>query len=127
VTRVEWASAFARSRVVADSTRRADSLRAAGRGNPPPTALLPRPAPRPGPPPRKPRAPAPERAIVAIVSPSTPMLPGQTIRVTTRGIRNLVGKSSELTRSVTVPRPVPRDSTLRPRPDTARPPRRPPP
>jgi uncharacterized protein (DUF2141 family) len=127
VTRVEWASVYARARAAADSARRADSLRAAGRGNPPPTALPPRLAPRPGPPPRKPRAPAPERAIVAIVSPSTPMLPGQTIRVSTRGIRNLVGKSSELTRSVTVPRPVPRDTAQRVRPDTARPPRRPPP
>jgi hypothetical protein len=129
VTRVEWAMAFAKSRAAADSARRADSLRAAGRGNPPPAAGPPptlRGA-RPGPPPRKPRAPAPERAIVATVSPSTPMRPGQTIRVTTRAIRNLLGKSSELTRTVTVPRPVPRDSTQRARPDTARPPRRPPP
>jgi hypothetical protein len=128
VTRVEWAAAFARSRAAADSARRADSLRVAGRGNPPPAV---RPPPvttgaRLPPPPRKPRSPPPDRAIVAIVSPTTPMLPGQTIRVTTRAIRNLLGGSSELTRTVTVPRPVPRD-TARARPDTARPPRRPPP
>jgi uncharacterized protein (DUF2141 family) len=128
VTRVEWGMAHARSRAAADSARRADSLRAAGRGNPPPAVAQP---PIPGgarqpPPPRKPRSPAPERVIVATVSPSTPVLPGQTIRVTTRGLRNLIGKSSELTRSITVPRPVPRDS-VRARPDTARPPRRPPP
>ena len=129
VTRVEWATANARARAAADSARRADSLRAAGRGNPPAAAPQP---PTPGgvrapPPPRKPKSLAPERAIVVTVSPSTPMLPGQTIRVTTRALRNLLGKSSELTRSVTVPRPVPRDSTQRARPDTARPPRRPPP
>ena len=128
VTRVEWATAFQRARISADSARRADSLRAAGRGNPPPAAAQP---PTPGglraaPAPRKPRSPAPDRAIGAIVSPTTPMLPGQTIRVTTRGLRNLLGNSSELTRSVTVPKPAPRDTT-RARPDTARPPRRPPP
>ena len=128
VTRVEWGTAHARARAAADSARRADSLRAAGRANPPPAAVPPTPSGlRAPPPPRKPKSLAPERTIVATVSPSTPMLPGQTIRVTTRGIRNLLGKSSELTRSVTIPRPVARDSTQRARPDTARPPRRPPP
>lgn len=129
VTRVEWATAHARARAAADSARRADSVRAAGRGNPPPAAVQP-PTPstlRPPPAPRKPRSPPPERAIVVTVSPTTPMLPDQTIRVTTRALRNLLGKSSELTRTVTVPRPAPRDSTQRARPDTARPPRRPPP
>jgi hypothetical protein len=77
VTRVEWASEYQRARAAADSARRADSLRAAGRGNPPPTVVPP----------------------------------------------------SDLTRTVTVPKPAPPDSTRRPRPpaDTARPPRRPPP
>ena len=127
VTRVEWAMAHARARVAADSARRADSLRAAG--NPPPAAAPP-PTPagvRAPPPPRKPKSPAPERAIVATVSPSTPMLPGQTIRVTTRALRNLLGKSSELTRTVTVPRPAPRDTSQKARPDSAKAPRRPPP
>jgi hypothetical protein len=129
VTRVEWATGHARARAAADSARRADSLRAAGRGNPPPAAA---PPPTPGglrapPPPRKPKSPAPERAIVATVSPSTPMLPGQTIRLTTRALRNLVGKSSELTRTVTVPRPAPRDTSQKARPDSAKAPRRPPP
>ena len=130
VTRVEWATAFQRERAAADSVRRADSLRAAGgRGNPPPAAVPPTPSRlRPAPPPRKPRSPAPERSIVITVSPTTPMLPGQTIRVTTRALRNLVGHSSELTRTVAVPKPAPpRDSTQKARPDTARPPRRPPP
>lgn len=127
VTRVEWAMAHARARAAADSARRADSLRAAG--NPPPAAAPP-PTPagvRAPPPPRKPKSPAPERAIVATVSPSTPMLPGQTIRVTTRALRNLLGKSSELTRTVTVPRPAPRDTSQKARPDSAKAPRRPPP
>jgi len=125
VTRVEWAMAHARARVAADSARRADSLRAAG--NPPPAAAPPPSGVR-APPPRKPKSPAPERAIVATVSPSTPMLPGQTIRVTTRALRNLLGKSSELTRTVTVPRPAPRDTSQKARPDSAKtPPRRPPP
>jgi len=130
VIRVEWGSVAARARAAADSARRADSLRAAGRGNPPPAAPQPPPSITAGgrapPPPRKPKSPAPERVIVATVSPNTPMLPGQTIRVTTRGLRNLLGKSSELTRSVTVPKPAPRDSTQRARPDSARPPVRPP-
>jgi len=127
VTRVEWAMAHARARAAADSARRADTLRAAG--NPPPAAAPP-PTPagvRAPPPPRKPKSPAPERAIVATVSPSTPMLPGQTIRVTTRALRNLLGKSSELTRTVTVPRPAPRDTSQKARPDSAKAPRRPPP
>ena len=127
VTRVEWAMAHARARAAADSARRADLLRAAG--NPPPAAAPP-PTPagvRAPPPPRKPKSPAPERAIVATVSPSTPMLPGQTIRVTTRALRNLLGKSSELTRTVTVPRPAPRDTSQKARPDSAKAPRRPPP
>ena len=130
VTRVEWASAFQRARAAADSARRVDSLRAAGR----PPAAAPVPTPpipggvRPPPPPRKPKSLAPERSIVLNVSPTTPMLPGQTIRLTTRGLRNLLGKSSELTRTVNIPRPAPaRDSTQKARPDTARPPRRPPP
>jgi Big-like domain-containing protein len=129
VTRVEWAAAHMRSRAAADSARRADSLRAAGRGNPPPAAAPP-PTPsgvRSPPPPRKPKSPAPERAIVATVAPTTPMLPGQTIRVTTRALRNLLGKSSELTRTVTVPRPAPRDTSQKARPDSAKAPRRPPP
>jgi len=129
VNRVEWASAYQRARAAADSARRADSLRAAG-GNPPPVAVPPRPSGVRAPPaPRKPKSPPPERAIVATVSPTTPILPGQTIRVTTRGLRNLVGHASDLTRTVTVPKPVPVDSTKRVRPpaDTARPPRRPPP
>ncbi|HEV8215711.1 MAG TPA: Ig-like domain-containing protein [Gemmatimonadaceae bacterium] len=129
VTRVEWAAAHMRARAAADSARRADSLRAAGRGNPPPAAAPP-PTPsgvRSPPPPRKPKSPAPERAIVATVSPTTPMLPGQTIRVTTRALRNLLGKSSELTRTVTVPRPAPRDTSQKARPDSAKAPRRPPP
>jgi Big-like domain-containing protein len=129
VTRVEWAAAHMRSRAAADSARRADSLRAAGRGNPPPAAAPP-PTPsgvRSPPPPRKPKSPAPERAIVATVSPTTLMLPGQTIRVTTRALRNLLGKSSELTRTVTIPRPAPRDTSQKARPDSAKAPRRPPP
>jgi len=127
VTEVRWGSVAARARAAADSARRADSVRAAGGGNPPPVVRPPTPSGvRPPPPPRKPKAPAPERVIVATVSPTTPMLPGQTIRVTTRGLRNLVGNASELTRSVTIPKPVPRDSTRRARPDSARPPARPP-
>jgi Bacterial Ig-like domain len=141
VNRVQWALAFDVSKKAADSARKADSAsrvrdtsRAAAQ---PPAAVAPRPpvgvpGSRPAPPPAKPKAPAPEKAIVIILAPTTTLVPGRSYRITTRGMRNLVGHASEQTRpfQVPVPKPAARDSTKRDssrvRPDTTRPPPKPP-
>ena len=142
VDRVQWALAFDVSKKAADSARRADSVSRTRDTSkvptPPPAAAPPRPpvglpGARPAPPPAKPKAPTPEKVIVIVVSPTTPLVPGRSYRVTTRGLRNLVGHASEQTRpfQVPVPKPPARDSTKRDstrvRPDTTRPPRPPPP
>jgi hypothetical protein len=129
VSRVQWAAAFEHSRLTADSAKRADSTSAA---NPAATRPTPRPAPTPtgaraAPPPPKPRAPAPDRAVVLTLSPTTPVLPGNTYRITVRGMRNLVGNSTTITRTFVVPKPQPvvrRDTTAKVTPPAARPPRR---
>lgn len=140
VDRVQWALAFDASKKAADSARRADSasrVRDTSRApTPPPPTAQPRlpvgvPGARPAPPPAKPKAPAPEKVIVVVVSPTTPLVPGRSYRITTRGMRNLVGHASEQTRpfQAPVPKPTPRDSTKRDstrvRPDTTRPPKPP--
>jgi uncharacterized protein (DUF2141 family) len=138
VTGVQWQSAYEQAQQAkqaqaadsarrADSTRRADSARVAPK--PAPTAVVPTPgaAGRTPPPQPKPRIPPPDRGIVVTVSPSTPLVPGAYI-VTARGMRNLLGRSRDATRTFTVVRPPPRDSTARARPDSARrPPGTPPP
>lgn len=135
VTRVQWASAYERAKQAADSARRAQAADSARRADTtralqPPVARPPSPAaPTPPtqrgpPPPPKPRAPPPERAIVISVSPSTPLVVGTTYRITARGLRNLVGASSEVRRTFSPPKPVPPDSTKKAPPDSTR---RPPP
>jgi hypothetical protein len=146
VTKVEWATAFdqARQAQLADSARRADTTRArqAAAAAPPP---VPTPGgPRGAPPPPKPKSPPPDRAIVLTVSPTNPLVIGSTYRITAQGLRNLVGNSTEIRRTFTVPKPAPKpvakdttrktaaDSVRRPPPDSARRPpsdsaRRPPP
>jgi hypothetical protein len=108
----------AREARLADSTRRADSLRAAS-GQPPV-----RPAPgtirTPAPPPPRPRTPAPDRTVVVLLAPSTPVAVGQTYRISAHGIRNLLGYSRDVTRTFSVPKPVPPDTTKRPPPDSTR-------
>jgi Bacterial Ig-like domain len=117
-----------------DSVRRADSVSAAARARAAPPAAAPPAAPpaaapttpvRPTPPPPpKPRNPAPVRGFVVILSPSTPLRPEQTYRVTTRGIRNLLGRSETMTATFTVPKPPPPGA---PTDTAAKPPAAPPP
>lgn len=130
VDRVQWATAFDAARRARDSARAApDTTR--GRGAPPPAA---RPTPpvgvpgiRPAPPPPKPKSPPPDRSLVVTLAPATPLVPLKSYRVTTRGLRNLVGHPGEQTGIFQVPRPAARDSTKRDttsraRPDTVKPP-----
>jgi hypothetical protein len=128
VTKVEWAAAFdqARQAQIADSARRADTTRARQPAvTPPVTPPVPTPgSPRPAPPPPKPKAPPPDRAVVVTLSPTTPVVPGPTYRLTARGMRNLVGNSIEIRRTFTAPKPTPKDTTHKTSPDSAR---RPPP
>jgi hypothetical protein len=132
VRRVQFAAAFDRARQVADSARRADSTAAARRtdtsaarraapppATAPPTAVAATPGGRrPAPPPPKPRAPAPERAIVVIVAPETPLTPGSYV-ISAHGFRNLAGNASDLRRGFVVKKPAPPDST-RTRADSTR-------
>ena len=129
ITTVEWQSTFdrdqaAKQQAAADSARRADSSRTGGR---PPTPPPPTPTPggRTPPPPPKPKLPAPDRGIILIASPTTPINPGDYV-VTVKGMRNLLGKSRDVRRPFTVQKPAPRDSSAA-RPDSVRrPPGRPP-
>jgi hypothetical protein len=133
VTKVEWGTAFdqARQAQLADSLRRADTTRARQPVAPPPPVPTPG-GPRAAPPPPKPRRPPPDRAIAITLSPTTPVLIGGTYRITARGLRNLVGNSTTITRTFTVPKPVPKDTTHKTAADSVRRPpsdstRRPPP
>jgi hypothetical protein len=150
VERVQWAAGFDAARRVADSTHKADSLRrvdslarardtSRGRGGqPPPAAAPPRPpagvgvpGARPPPPPAKPKVLPPDRVVVVTLSPSTPLVPGRSYRINTRGFRNLVGHAADQTRTFQppLPKPPPKDTTrTRPPTDSTRPPAgRPPP
>jgi hypothetical protein len=144
IARVEGATPFERARQARDSVRRADSLRALPRRD---SAAAPVPTPppvptpggaRPAPAPAKPKALAPERAIVITLAPSSVLTPGASYRVSVRGFRNLSGRAHEPTacaaqaqlcsRPFTAPKPAPpkppADSTRRPPTDSTR---RPPP
>ncbi|HVX39680.1 MAG TPA: Ig-like domain-containing protein [Gemmatimonadaceae bacterium] len=140
VTNVQWLGAYQHARAAQDSARRADSVKAAAKpaAAAPPTAAAPPAAARTNvPPPPKPRAPPPDRGIAIMLAPSTPVVPGQSYTLTARGMRNLVGHDTILTRRFTASRPAPKDTThavrpdsLKPKPDTsgraATPPRKPP-
>jgi hypothetical protein len=125
VASVQWQRAYDQQRQaqIADSTRRADSVRAAATPRPAtpvtPPAQVP-PGARPAPPPPKPSAPPPDRGIVVHLSPSTPVVVGPTYRMTALGLRNLLGRSHEISTTFTVPRPAPRDTTRRPPADSTR-------
>ncbi len=134
VSKVEWAAPFDRERARADSIKRvevADSLRradtSAARRAPPPPA--PRPpanvppvpgGPRAAPAPPKPKAPPPDRAIVITLAPTNPLVPTQTYRITASGLRNLEGKSHVISRSFSVPKPAPKDTTHKTPADSAK-------
>jgi Bacterial Ig-like domain len=148
VTRVQWQAAFDRIKLAADSVRRADSTRAKARADSaradsarargdttarrpaPPPAAPPRAPGRQPPPPPKPKNPPPDRGIVITVPVASPFEPNTSYRVTTLGIRNLVGHAQTVSRQFTTPKPAPPpDSTAKPpaadsarRPPTAPPP-----
>jgi hypothetical protein len=127
VTNVQWGAAFdqARQAQITDSARRADTTR--NRQPPPRPAAAPTPTTtgqRAPPPPPKPKSPPPDRAIVVSLSPTTPLVTGKTYRITAQGLRNLVGNTTEIRRTFTVPKPTPKDTTHKTSPDSTR---RPPP
>jgi hypothetical protein len=135
VDRVQWAAGFDAAKRVADSTHKADSLRKAdsvarardtsrARAGQPPPAAAPRPpagvgvpGARPPPPPAKPKALAPDKVVVVTLAPGTPLVPGRSYRISTRGFRNLLGHAADQTRpfQVPLPKPPPKD-TARTRP-----------
>jgi hypothetical protein len=125
VTKVEWGTAFdqARQAQLADSARRADTTRARQPAAPPPPVPTPG-GPRAAPPPPKPKLPPPDRTIVVTLAPTTPALSGGTYRITAQGLRNLVGNSTTITRTFSVPKPAPKDTTHKTAADSVR---RPPP
>lgn len=130
IVSAQWAAAYDRSKQMADSVR-ADSVARArpdtSRAQRPPPAVLPAVPPanptgaRPAPPPPKPRALPPERTVVIKLSPATPLVRGATYVISARGIQNLVGKSTPVRFTFSVPRPTPpRDTTKRAPADTTR-------
>ena len=129
VTSVQWQGIYdraqTRAREVADSLRRvaADTGKAAAATPPPPTPTPGGAGGRTPPAPPKPRLPAPDRGVVVTVARTTQLVPGSYV-ITVRGMRNLLGQSKEMSRTFTVSKPTPRDSTQRARPDSVR---RPPP
>jgi hypothetical protein len=146
---VQWQSAYERAKALADSTRRADSLRAKARADsaradsarargdtaalralqPPPPAPLP-PAGRQAPPPPKPKSPPPDRGMVLTLTPASPIHYSSSYRLTARGIRNLVGHADTISRNfdTSKPPPPPDTTTKAPADTTRRPPAtRPPP
>jgi hypothetical protein len=119
VASVEWGSAYARARAVADSIRRAsDTTQRAA----PPIRAEPV-AERGAPAAAKPRAPAPENIIVLHVAPANPLRRGNYV-ISTHDLPNLVGNTAPLHRGFIVTPPTPRDTTNRAPGDTTR---RPPP
>ena len=108
-----------------DSTRRADSVRAVITGRPPAGGRVEAP-------PLRPSIPGPPRQLEVRLVRTPPLVPGRTYRLTARDIRGLAGPPATSTRLFTVPRVVvdtsaaARRDTTRARPDTTRPPRRPP-
>ena len=139
VQRVMWGQAFDAAKRAADSASRAPKDTSRARPTAPPTAVAPAPRPpvgvpgaRPAPPPPKPKAPPPDKVIVVTLSPTTPVAPLKSYRLTARGFRNLVGHAGEQTRPFQPPKPAPRDSTKRDStararpPDTTKPPGKPP-
>jgi len=113
-----------------DTTVRRDTSVARPPGAPPSIVPLPTPTPTPtparprpaigpsstGPPPPRPSRPGPETSLLIKVAPPALLEPGVTYRVTARGIRSVVGRSTTMTRTVTMPKvplPTARDSTRR--------------
>lgn len=124
ITRVQALSFVQRAQEAraADSTRRADSLRAAS--GIPTVRPAPGTAPTVAPPPPRPHVPAPDRAVVITLAPANPLVVGQDYRLSAHGIRNLLGNAQDITRTFTVPKPAPPDTTRKPTADSTR---RPPP
>ena len=97
-----------------------------------PTSIVPVPTPRPAtpratgrpsniaPPPPRPSRPAPETAVLLKLAAPTVLDTGATYRVTSRGVRSIMGRSATSSRTVTIPKPPPpsRTDSLRRRPLT---------
>ena len=114
------ASEDSAARVVADSVRRADSIRAAAAGRPP----SPPGGGRVVAPPPRPKSPPPALEVDLELAPRTKLQPGRTYRITAIDIRGLSGHSATSLRLLPIPR-LPAD-TARARGDTTRRPARPP-
>ncbi|HTE43966.1 MAG TPA: Ig-like domain-containing protein [Gemmatimonadaceae bacterium] len=131
ITKVQWQAAYdqARQAQVTDSLRRADTTKAKAPAAP--TSDVPTPGgPRAAPPPPKPKSPPPDRGIILTLAPASAMHPTQHYNLSAHGLRNLLGKTRDLTRPFTVAKPEPKDTTTkRPPADSAKrvpPPARPP-
>lgn len=114
------ASEDSAARVLADSVRRADSVRAAAAGRPP----SPPEGGRVVAPPPRPKAPAPPIEVELELGSRVRLQPGRTYRVTAVDIRGLTGHVATSLRLLSIPR-LPVD-TARARGDTTRRPVRPP-
>ena len=130
IVRVQWQSAYdqARQAQTADSLKRADTTTRAQPAVPVPP-VVPTGGRGAAAPALKPQNPPPEKGIVLTLAPTTPVLPTLRYMVTSRAARNLLGKSSVITRGITISKPAVRDTTTkRPATDTTRrvPPRPPP-
>jgi hypothetical protein len=64
--------------------------------------------------------PPPDRSVVIKVSPKTVFVVGNSYRLSTRAMPNLLGYARPVTRVFEVPKPVPRDTTKRAPGDTTR-------
>lgn len=100
-----------------DSIARADTTKKAA-----PPAAAPVPTAKPvAPPTPKPRFPAPPKALIVRLAPTTPLVPGKTYRLTESGLRNLLGYQRQAARLFTVPKRAATDSTRKAAPtDTTR-------
>ena len=116
------------SRARRDTTARHDTTAVRPPGAPTSIVPLPTPTPPPArprptigaaataPPPPRPSRPGPETALLIKVAPPALLEPGVTYRVTERGVRSVVGRSTTMTRTVTMPKvplPTARDSIRR--------------
>ncbi|MEP6495822.1 MAG: Ig-like domain-containing protein [bacterium] len=128
ITRVQWQGAYdqARQAQIADSLAKADTTHKVAAA--PPSAVPTPGGQRPAPPPPKPKSPPPDRGVVLTLAPASAMRPTLHYNVSAHGLRNLLGKSRDLSRGFTVAKPEPKDTTTKrpPTDSTRRVPPRPP-
>lgn len=102
-------------RARADSTRRADSARAAAAGLPPRPVSG-----RVTAPPLRPSRPAPPLTVRLVLQPPARLLPASSYRVTASDVRGLSGRATTSTRTFTTSRLAPPDTIRRPPGDSVR-------